>query len=199
MGGTTAHDTRAIRFDLIPIFWGSVLRVKALPSCFSTIRKDKKLIPGLAVLRYLGAKSYKEDRMTASPQTMAAAPPLLEARPLWLQNRSVSVRTARRLCETAAFAAAAAFAVPVGELLADTRRSSYVAFVRQSAMYLSHVAFGVSLSEVGRAFGRDRTTAAHACRLIEDRRDDPAIEAVLASLESACGALRRRLDAPVRP
>ena len=66
-------------------------------------------------------------------------------------------------------------------------------------MYLSHVAFGVNLSAVGRAFGRDRTTAAHACRLIEDRRDDPAVDAVLASLESACRTLRRRLAAPVPP
>lgn len=99
----------------------------------------------------------------------------------------------------AALATAAAFAVPVGELQASTRRSSYVALARQSAMYLSHVAFGVNLSTVGRAFGRDRTTAAHACRLIADRRDDPAIDAVLASLESACRVLRRRLTAPVAP
>ena len=123
---------------------------------------------------------------------------LIEARPLWqASNPRVSPRTARRLCEAVAFAAAAAFAVPVGELHAATRRSSYVAFARQSAMYLSHVAFELPLGEVGRAFGRDRTTAAHACRLIEDRRDDPAVDAVLAALENACRALRRRLGAPV--
>ena len=111
---------------------------------------------------------------------------------------AVSVRTARRLCDTAALATAAAFALPVGELLAPTRRSSYVAFARQSAMYLAHVAFGVSLSQVARAFGRDRTTAAYACQTVEDRRDDPAVDAVLSSLESACGNLRRRLTAPVQ-
>ena len=122
----------------------------------------------------------------------------LQVRPLW-QAGQPSARTARRLCDAAAVATAAAFAVPVGELQAATRRSSYVALARQSAMYLSHVAFGVNLSAVGRAFGRDRTTAAHACRLIEERRDDPAIDAVLASLESACRVLRRRLAAPVTP
>jgi hypothetical protein len=121
-----------------------------------------------------------------------------EARPLW-QDRGWSPHTARRLCDAAALATAAAFAVPVGELQAATRRSAYVALARQSAMYLSHVAFGVSLSEVGRAFGRDRTTAAHACRAIEDRRDDPAVDYVLASLEGACRALRGRLTGPVRP
>jgi hypothetical protein len=119
-----------------------------------------------------------------------------EARPLW-QAGPPGPRAARRLCDAAALATAAAFAVPVGELQASTRRSSYVAFARQSAMYLSHVAFGVSLSTVGREFGRDRTTAAHACRLVEDRRDDPAVDQVLASLESACRTLRRRLAGPV--
>jgi hypothetical protein len=137
----------------------------------------------------------------STPHPRNAQSPPLEARPLWVQVGSespkVSVRTARRLCDVAAIATAAAFAVPVGELQATTRRSSYVAFARQSAMYLSHVAFGVTLSEVGRAFGRDRTTAAHACRLIEDRRDDPAVNAVLGSLENACCALRRRLSALV--
>ena len=109
--------------------------------------------------------------------------PAVEARPLWTNpggsTPALSGRTALRLCDTATLATAAAFAVPVGELRATTRRSSYVALARQSAMYLSHVAFGVNLSAVGRAFGRDRTTAAYACRLIEDRRDDPAIEAVI--------------------
>jgi hypothetical protein len=66
-------------------------------------------------------------------------------------------------------------------------------------MYLAHVAFGLSYSEVGRAFGRDRTTAAHACRLIEDRRDEPPVDALLGALEHACGALRQRLSAPVQP
>ena len=119
-----------------------------------------------------------------------------EARPLW-QAGQPTPRAARRLCDAAALATAAAFAVPVGELHAATRRSSYVAFARQSEMYLSHVAFGVKLSTVGEAFGRDRSTAAYACRLVEDRRDDPAVDQVLASLESACRALRRRLTGPV--
>ena len=129
----------------------------------------------------------------------------VEARPLWTpscrgaRRLKISGKTARRLCDTAALATAAAFALPVGALHAETRGAPYVAFVRQSAMYLSHVAFGVSLSEVGRCFGRDRTTAAHACRLIEDRRDDPAVDAVLGSLENACRTLRRRLAAPVQP
>jgi chromosomal replication initiation ATPase DnaA len=110
---------------------------------------------------------------------------------------SPSAKTAQRLCDLISLATAAAFAVPVGELI-STKRTPYVAFARQCAMYLAHVTFGLTYSEVGRAFGRDRTTAAYACQLIEERRDDPAIDAVLGSLEDACGALRRRLSAPVQ-
>ena len=119
----------------------------------------------------------------------------IQARPLWPHGCRPSVKTALRLCDLAATATAAAFALPVGELQATTRRAPYVAFARQSAMYLSHVAFGLSYSEVGRAFGRDRTTAAYACRLVEDRRDDPAVDAMLGPLEMACGSLRRRFTA----
>jgi chromosomal replication initiation ATPase DnaA len=97
-----------------------------------------------------------------------------------------------------ALATAAAFAIPVGELISATRRTPYVAFARQTAMYLAHVTLGLNYSEVARAFGRDRTTAAYACQLIEERRDDPAIDAVLGSLEDACGSLRRRLSGPVQ-
>ena len=107
-------------------------------------------------------------------------------------------RTPQQLCRLAALTTAAAFAIPVGELTANTRRTSYIAFARQSAMYLAHVSFGLSYSEIGRGFGRDRTTAAYACRLVEDRRDDPAVDGVLGSLEGVCAVLRVRLCVAVR-
>lgn len=129
--------------------------------------------------------------------------PPREARPLWDRRDPVrpgpSRKTTQRLCDVVAIATAAALAVPVGELISSTRRSPYVAFARQSAMYLAHVTFGLNYSEVARAFGRDRTTAAHACQLIEERRDDPAVDAVLGSLEDACAILRRKLSAAVQP
>ncbi len=43
----------------------------------------------------------------------------------------------------------------------DRRRAT--AHVRQIAMYVCHVALGLSQSEIGLAFGRDRTTVGHAC------------------------------------
>ncbi|QNL19157.1 chromosomal replication initiator DnaA [Hyphobacterium sp. CCMP332] len=86
---------------------------------------------------------------------------------------------ARLARETVAFA----FNVPAEEIAAPTRRSSDVAFARQVAMYLSHVAFELNLARVGQAFGRDRSTASYACQIVEDRRDDPDFDAWLDGLE----------------
>lgn len=82
-------------------------------------------------------------------------------------------------------AVASAFGISERELRAPTRRRASVAFARQVAMYLAHVGCGYSLTEVGILFHRDRTTAAHACRKIEDSRDDPDLDFCLDCLESA--------------
>lgn len=83
---------------------------------------------------------------------------------------------------------AQAFGIKTFELRAPTRRRAPVALARQVAMYLAHVTCGLTLTEVGRLFGRDRTTAAHACRLVEDRRDDPNFDKSLDCLELALRA-----------
>lgn len=93
-----------------------------------------------------------------------------------------SYRAASSAGEVINGAVAAAFRVPLAELRAVTRRHAHTALARQTAMYLAHVEFGLNFSEIGRAFGRDRTTAAHACRRIEDRRTEPQLDAALASL-----------------
>jgi chromosomal replication initiation ATPase DnaA len=97
----------------------------------------------------------------------------------------------RGVAQIVAAAVAAAFIIPIGELRATTRRSATTAFARQNAMYLAHVALGLNYTDVGRAFGRDRTTAAHACRIVEDRRTDPGFDARLASLEHLLRRSRR--------
>lgn len=71
------------------------------------------------------------------------------------------------------------------DLRGSSRGEAPVAFARQVAMYVAHVWFAMSLTEVGRRFERDRTTVAHACRVVEDRRDDPRIDRVVAAIESA--------------
>lgn len=71
------------------------------------------------------------------------------------------------------------------DLIGPTRGAPDAALARQIAMYLTHVGFGMSLSRVAAAFGRDRSTVAHACHLIEDRRDDRHLDELLAALETA--------------
>ncbi|MGV3651779.1 MAG: helix-turn-helix domain-containing protein [Devosia sp.] len=74
-------------------------------------------------------------------------------------------------------------------LLQGSRGTAPVAEARQLAMYLIHVILGRSYTEIGRLFGRDRTTVAHACAIIEDRRDEPDFERRVAALEARLGAL----------
>lgn len=80
-------------------------------------------------------------------------------------------------------AVADAFDVAPGDLRSPTRGRQELALARQSAIYLARMVFGMTLSDAGGLFNRDRTTAAHACRLVEDRRDDPLFDRLLADLE----------------
>ena len=80
---------------------------------------------------------------------------------------------------------AQAFGVGIDALRATTRRQAPVAFARQLAMYLAHVCCSLTLTEVGHFFGRDRTTVAHACQVIENRRDMPSTGLAVDCLEAA--------------
>lgn len=89
------------------------------------------------------------------------------------------------LCRSIQAVVSTSLGIGMPELRAHQRGRAAAAFARQTAMYLAHVHFGLTLSQVGRNFGRDRTTVAHACARIEDSRDDPKVESVLACLEAA--------------
>jgi len=89
------------------------------------------------------------------------------------------------LCRSIESVVSTALGIGPAEIRAEQRGRAAAAFARQTAMYLAHVHFGLTLSQVGRNFGRDRTTVAHACARIEDCRDDPKVESVLACLEAA--------------
>lgn len=78
----------------------------------------------------------------------------------------------------------AADGIAVETLLGLQRSPAPVAAARQLAMYLAHVALGLSQSDVARAFRRDRTTVAHACRRIEDQRDGIGFDRRVAELEA---------------
>jgi chromosomal replication initiation ATPase DnaA len=88
------------------------------------------------------------------------------------------------------------FGIAYKDMRRSTRGRAKVALARQVAMYLAHVGCGLTLTETGRLFERDRTTVAHACGVIEDRRDDPIFDRSLDLLEWAVPVLTRRPAMP---
>ena len=75
------------------------------------------------------------------------------------------------------------FGVPKADLSKPSRGKAPVALARQVAMYVAHVTCGLSLTHVGMVFARDRTTVAHACAVVEDKRDDPIFDRALVLME----------------
>ena len=63
------------------------------------------------------------------------------------------------------------------------RGEAPIALARQVAMYLAHVACALTLTEAARIYGRDRSTAAHACGVVEERRDNPRFDHIIELLE----------------
>ncbi|MCB1547710.1 MAG: chromosomal replication initiator DnaA [Hyphomicrobiaceae bacterium] len=117
---------------------------------------------------------WTKARSIAFPNCIALAPALLDPLLPIIEN-----------------AVSRVFAVKVDDLQAPTRGRADVAFARQVAMYLAHVGGGLTLTEVGRLFRRDRTTVAHACMIVEDRRDDAGLDASLEFLECVVRAAVR--------
>jgi chromosomal replication initiation ATPase DnaA len=78
---------------------------------------------------------------------------------------------------------AGGFDIEVVLLRLPSRGVARVALARQSAMYLAHTICGLSKTEVGRLFERDRTTVNHACSMVEQRRDDVTFDLALEHLE----------------
>lgn len=86
-------------------------------------------------------------------------------------------------CDAAIAIMAALFDLPSRELRRPGRSTIDIARVRQIAMYVAHVVLQLTMGEVGRGFGRDRTTVLHACHLVEDMRDDPEFDRIVATAE----------------
>ena len=78
---------------------------------------------------------------------------------------------------------ATVFAIEADLLSAPSRGRADIARARQVGMYLAHVGCELSLTAVGRLFGRDRSTVAHACRRIEDAREHPSFDQLIAKME----------------
>jgi chromosomal replication initiation ATPase DnaA len=109
-------------------------------------------------------------------------PKPIAAMPAEVYIRSFAVEQ----CRIIELVVATAFVLGRDDLRTKTRRAPKVAFARQCAMYLAHTILGLSYRTAGAMFGRDRTTAAHACRRIEDWRDNAAADAFVAEIEDIC-------------
>ena len=109
------------------------------------------------------------------------------------ERRDQAIVAAKCLCLEAVVAST--FRLSLDDLRRASRGEAQIAFARQVAMYVAHVWFALSLSEVGRRFDRDRTTVAHACRVVEDRREDPRVDRVVSAIESAADLWFRLPDA----
>lgn len=80
--------------------------------------------------------------------------------------------------------AAGACGVTADEVLGGGRAVPVV-FARQVAMYIANVAWGMSLGRVARAFGRDRGTVQHACRAMEERRENAGFDRWMEAIEAS--------------
>lgn len=97
-------------------------------------------------------------------------------------------------CDCVIDLAAAFYNLPSRELRRPGRGTDEIARVRQIAMYVAHVVLGLTMTDIGRGFGRDRTTVMHACHLVEDLRDDRDFDQIIARTESiVAAAFRDRL------
>lgn len=93
-------------------------------------------------------------------------------------------RNDRNGARLAAGLAGYALGISSDAILSTNRGSHEVAKARQVAMYLAHVGFGMSLARVADAFDRDRSTVAHACHVVEDKRDDTEFDDWVETLET---------------
>ena len=90
---------------------------------------------------------------------------------------------AQEMCECLIDIVAALFSVSGKELRRPGRTGESVSRVRQIAMYVCHVALQMRMTTIGEGFGRDRSTVAHACAVVEDRRDDRDFDEFVAAIE----------------
>ena len=75
--------------------------------------------------------------------------------------------------------------ISADKLLKSERGDANISRARQIAIYLMHTSLSFTYGEVSRIYGRDRTTIAHSCKVVEDLRDDPVFDGWIEQLEEA--------------
>jgi chromosomal replication initiation ATPase DnaA len=74
--------------------------------------------------------------------------------------------------------------VPPEWFVARARGTAEIVAARHLAMYLLRVVCSLQFAEIANLLRRDASTVAHACAVIENRRDDAEFEALVSRLEA---------------
>ncbi|MVA63615.1 helix-turn-helix domain-containing protein [Agrobacterium vitis] len=97
--------------------------------------------------------------------------------------------SSRLLCHSVARVTEEIFVVFQSPTLMHAGRRRQRCQIRQIAMYLCHVVLSLPQHEIARAFGYDRSTVSYACHVIEDRRENAALDQFLGVLERVVAVL----------
>ena len=89
----------------------------------------------------------------------------------------------RVVCDAVRQMTAEFFFAAHGRVGPRRERRRFVCHIRQIAMYVCHVALRMTQTTIGLGFGLDRSTVAHACAVVEDRRDDREFDEFVAAVE----------------
>ncbi len=95
------------------------------------------------------------------------------------------------LCDCMIDLVSTLFGVCGREMRQSGRSHPQISRARQIAMYVAHTVLELSMKEVGRGFGKERTTVLHAVHLVEDMRDDPEIDELIGRTEHLATTLMR--------
>lgn len=88
------------------------------------------------------------------------------------------------LCKLIVTIIADQFDIPVDQMMCKTRACAKAARARQIAIYLAHTVFSIAYGHAADFFNRDRTTISHACKMIEDQRDDIEFDLKIEKMEA---------------
>jgi hypothetical protein len=101
-------------------------------------------------------------------------------------RRSLGLRSA---CNAVRMVAGEMLALTGPKARFERDRRFAVLHVQQIAMYVCHVALRLTMTDIARGFGRDRTTVGYACARVEDRRDDRAFDDLVGAVERVVDAV----------
>ena len=113
-----------------------------------------------------------------APETKSADAPPLSA--CFEVGRAASIRI---VCQAVRQLVCEMVSIASHRLPLRTCRRRTGLHARQIAMYVCHVALCIPLGDIALAFGRDRSTVAYNCGVVEDRRDDAAFDDFVAAIE----------------